>query len=140
MAITKSIHPKKQRKQLYEMPLHLRKKLIVAPLSDELREKYGVRNLPVKKGDTVKVVRGDNAGKEGKVVKVNTARGWVFIEGLTREKASGTPAFIPIHASKVVITKLDLKDKERKAVIERRTGKSVEAEEAKEEKKEGEGK
>lgn len=135
MSLTKSIQPKKQRKLLFKMPLHLRKKLVVAPLSKELRNKYGVRNMPVKEGDTVKVVRGDNAGKEGKVVKVNRKRGWIFIEGLTREKASGTPVFIPIHASKVVITKLDLKDKERKAIIERRTGKTVEVEEEK--KKEG---
>ncbi|PNV81534.1 MAG: 50S ribosomal protein L24 [Fervidicoccus sp.] len=132
MSMTKSIHPKKQRKFLFQMPLHLRKKLVVAPLSRELREKHGVRNMSVKEGDTVKVVRGDNVGKEGKVVKVNRKRGWIFIEGLTREKASGTPAFIPIHASKVVITKLDLKDKERKAIIERKTGKAVEEEEKKE--------
>uniref|UniRef100_A0A7J3SKP8 Large ribosomal subunit protein uL24 n=1 Tax=Fervidicoccus fontis TaxID=683846 RepID=A0A7J3SKP8_9CREN len=135
MSITSSIHPKKQRKSLFNMPKHLRKKVISAPLSEELRNKYNVRSLPVKAGDTVKVVRGDNAGKEGKVTRVNRGNGWVFIEGLTREKANGTPTFIPIHASKVVITKLDLKDKERKAMIERASGRPVEAEE---EKKEGE--
>ncbi|MEM0021691.1 MAG: 50S ribosomal protein L24 [Fervidicoccaceae archaeon] len=133
MSITKSIQPKKQRKALFNMPLHLRNRLVTAPLSKELREKYGVRNMPVKVGDTVKVVRGDNRGKEGKVTRVNRERGWIFIEGLTREKASGTPSFIPIHASKVIITKLDLKDKERRKIIEKRSGKAVEAEETKEE-------
>lgn len=144
MSKTISIKPSKQRKAQLNAPLHKREKLVSAPLSKELRNKYGIRNLPVRVGDTVKVVRGSYAGKEGKVVKVIRKTQRLHIEGLTRERADGTPVYIPIHASKVVITKLELKDEERKKIIERRTGKAVaeEKEETKAEtqdKKEGSG-
>ncbi|HEW64176.1 50S ribosomal protein L24 [Fervidicoccus fontis] len=137
MSLTKSIKPKKQRKILFNAPLHIREKLVTSPLSKELRNKYGIKRLPVRSGDTVKIMRGNNAGLEGKVVKVNRKTGRVHIEKVTRDKADGTPVFIPIHASKVMITKLYLSDKERKQIIERKTGRKV-IEEKEEEKKETE--
>lgn len=127
MALTKSIKPGKQRKALYEMPLHLRRKLLSAPLSDELVEKYGVKTLPVRKGDTVRVMRGEFAGHEGKVVRVDLKRIRIFVEGVQRKKADGTPVWVPIHPSKVMIIKLDLSDNWRMRVIERRAGKKVSA-------------
>jgi len=41
----KSKQPKKQRKFLYNAPLHLRQKIMSATLSNELRQKYGFRTL-----------------------------------------------------------------------------------------------
>jgi large subunit ribosomal protein L24 len=122
MAVTASHKPGKQRKALAEMPLHLRGKLLTARLSDELREKYGVKRLPVRKGDTVLVMRGDFQGAEGKVVKVDLKRVRIFIEGVQKKKADGTPVYVPIHPSKVMITKLDLSDKLRLKIVERRRG------------------
>jgi len=71
MALTSSKKPSKQRKTLYKAKLHLRHRFLTAKLSDELAEKYGVKRLPVRKGDTVKVVRGDWKGHEGKIVDVD---------------------------------------------------------------------
>ena len=122
MPITTSSKPSKQRKALYAMPLHLRHKLFTAPLSPELREKYGVKRLPVRTGDVVRVMRGDFAGHEGKVVKVNLKHARIFIEGVQIKKADGTPVYYPIHPSKVMIVKLDLSDKYRLKIIERRKG------------------
>ncbi len=133
---TLSSHPRKQRKALYNMPLHKREKLVTAPLSEELRRKYGVKRLPVRKGDEVKIMRGAYAGMEGKVNRVDRKNIRLYIDGVTREKADGTPVFIPIHPSKVQIIKLDLKDKKRKEMIERKTGKIVTEEEEKKEEKE----
>lgn len=138
MAFTRSSKPSKQRKALHEMPLHLRRKLLSAPLSDELVEKYGVKSLPVRKGDTVRITRGSFRGHEGKVARVDIKRIRIFIEGVQRKKADGTPVYVPIHPSKVEIVKLDLSDKLRLNVIERRSGKKVELEEKPEEKKEEE--
>lgn len=138
MALTSSSKPSKQRKALYEMPLHLRRKLLTAPLSDELREKYGIKRLPVRKGDVVRIMRGSFKGHEGKVVKVDLKRVRIFIEGVQRKKADGTPVYVPIHPSKVQIIKLDLSDKWRIKVIERKSGKKIELEEKPEEKKEEE--
>lgn len=53
----KSKQPRKQRKARYNAPLHIRHKFMSAALSDELRDKYGKRSFPLRKGDTVRVVR-----------------------------------------------------------------------------------
>jgi len=120
VAITASAKPRKQRKALYTMPHHLRHKLLSAPLSRELREKYGLRSLPVRTGDRVRVMRGDYKGIEGRVIRVNRERGRVYIDTITRTKVDGSTVHVPIHASKVMIVELDLSDKWRKEAIERK--------------------
>lgn len=37
--------------------------------------------LHIKKGDTVKVIAGDDKGKEGKVLEIDLAKGRAFVEG-----------------------------------------------------------
>ncbi len=120
MGFTFSAKPSKQRKALYNAPLHLKRKLLNAPLTPELVEKYGVKRLPVRRGDTVRIMRGDWKGHEGKVIRVDTKRMRIFVEGVQRKKADQTPVYYPIHPSNVVIVKLDLSDKWRKRIIERR--------------------
>jgi len=120
MPLTTSSKPSAQRKALYQMPLHLRHKLFNAMLSPELVEKYGVKRLPVRVGDVVRIMRGDFAGHEGKVVEVDLDRVRVHVEGVQIKKADGTPVYYPIHPSKVMIVKLDLSDKYRLKIIERR--------------------
>jgi large subunit ribosomal protein L24 len=65
------------------------------------------------KGDTVKVMRGEYTGIEGKVEKVNTQRGTLAIEGVQREKIKGGNVKVQIHASNVTILSLNLQDKYR---------------------------
>merc|ERR1712096_179403 len=48
----------KSRKRHFSAPSHIRRRLMSAPLSKELRTKYGVRSMPVRKDDEVQVVRG----------------------------------------------------------------------------------
>jgi len=105
---------------VYQAPLHIKAKQLVAPLSPELRSKYGIRRIKVRKGDTVLIVRGSYAGIEGKVTKVSVKKVRICVEGVTRTKADGTEIYVPIHPSKVVITKLDLSDPKRKQVLERK--------------------
>jgi large subunit ribosomal protein L24 len=112
--------PRKQRKRLYNAPAHIRHKLMAAPLAPELIRSKGVKSLPVKKGDTVRVVRGDHIGFEGKVNRVDMKRYRIFLEGLTREKVDGTNIFVSVHPSKVMIKNLKLDDKWRKAIVERK--------------------
>jgi len=111
---------KVRKKQIYQAPLHSLAKELTAPLSPELVKEHGVKRLRVRKGDTVLIVRGSFSGHEGKVVKVDIRKRRIFVEGATRTKADGREILVPIHASKVVITKLDLSDKYRKQIIERR--------------------
>jgi len=126
--LTLSKQPKKQRKAYFNAPLHKRQKLMTAPLSKELREKYGVKRLPVRKGDKVRVVRGDFRGTEGEVVRVDLRRYRIFVDGVVIEKADKTPVFRPIHPSKVEIIDLKLDDW-RKKIIERRAHPAGEEEE-----------
>ncbi|MEM4827756.1 MAG: 50S ribosomal protein L24, partial [Desulfurococcaceae archaeon] len=68
----------------------------------------------------VRVMRGDYTGHEGRVVKVDLKRVRIFVEGVQMKKADGTPVYYPIHPSKVMIVKLDLSDKYRLNIVERR--------------------
>jgi len=123
--------PSKQRKALFQAPDHRRHKLFAAPLSSNLRGTHGVKTFPVRSGDTVRIMRGDHEGFEGKITRVDPAKYRVYMEGLTREKVDGTTIFLPIHPSKVMITNLNLDDKWRKEILERKKGarKKVKAEE-----------
>ena len=93
---------------------------MAAPLSPELIASKGAKSLPVRKGDTIQIVRGDRKGFEGKISRLDLKRYRIFIEGLTREKVDGTNIFISVHPSKVVLKKLNLDDRWRKAIIERK--------------------
>jgi len=93
---------------------------MAAPLSPELKSSKGVKTLPLRKGDTVRVVRGDHIGFEGKVSRVDLKNYRIFLEGLTREKVDGTNIFVSVHPSKVMIKNLKLDDKWRKAIVERK--------------------
>lgn len=112
---------------VYQAPLHVKAKQLVAPLSEELQKELGVKRLRVRKGDTVLIVRGSFKGHEGRVVKVNVKKVRIYVEGVTRVRSDGREVYVPIHPSKVVITKLDLSDPRRKEVVERRKASRVEA-------------
>jgi large subunit ribosomal protein L26e len=116
---------RKARKAHFQAPSSLRRKLMSAPLSKELREKYKIRSIPVRKDDEVVVARGSYKGREGKVSQVYRLKWAVQIEKVTKEKANGASVPLKLDASKVVITKLKL-DKDRKAIIKRKGGVDVE--------------
>jgi large subunit ribosomal protein L24 len=116
--------PRKQRKALYTAPLHKRRKLLSAHLSKELREKYKRRSLPIRKGDEVKVLRGEFKGKVGKVSKVDLKKLKVYVEGITRKRTVGTEVQVPIHPSNLMIINPDLSDKRRLLILERSSKKA----------------
>ena len=113
-------NPGKQRKMMFNAPAHIRHKLMAAPLSSELAASKGAKTLPVRKGDTVRILRGDNKGFEGKVSRVDLKTYRIYLEGLTREKVDGTNIFLAVHPSKVQIRNLNLDDKWRKEILERK--------------------
>lgn len=95
---------------------------MAAPLSKELQEQYKIKSLPVRKEDSVIVVRGAKKGSEGRISSVYRLKYSVQVDKVQKEKSSGQSIPINIHPSKVVLTKLHL-DKDRKALIERKGGK-----------------
>jgi large subunit ribosomal protein L24 len=119
----KSKKPRKQRKFLYNAPLHLRRKMISSHLSKELRQQYKKRSLPLRKGDEVKVMRGEFKGVVGKVVKIDTKKYKVYVDTVKKKRSIGTEYLVPLSPSNLMIVKLNLDDKYRMKMLER--GKSV---------------
>ncbi|MCX8197159.1 MAG: 50S ribosomal protein L24 [Candidatus Micrarchaeota archaeon] len=115
-----SKQPRKQRKLRFLAPLHIRKKLVSAHLSDELKAKLGTkrRSIPVRKGDKVKLMRGEKKGHIGKVTKVNLSTLKIFVEGVTIRNSKGIEKQIPIDPSNVMILEGDF-SKDRLKMIQR---------------------
>ena len=116
----RSKQPRKQRKYRYNAPLHIKQKFMRAHLSKELRKKYNRRSLGLKKGDKVKIVRGQFKKKTGKVDKVDLKENYVYITGIEITKKDGTKAFYPLQPSNLMITELNLDDKKRQKILDRK--------------------
>lgn len=119
--MAKSKKPRKQRGRLYQAPLHKRRKMIASHLSSKYLEDakhYYPRSAVVRKGDTVKIIRGSFSGHIGKVESVDTKSIRIKVDGATIAKADGTQIAAKIHPSNVIITKLDLSDPIRKRKFE----------------------
>ena len=116
----KSSKPRKQRKFRYTAPMHTRQNFVNVHISETLSSKLGIkrRSIEVRKGDTVKVMVGDNKGKGGKVSAVSLKTGKILIEGIIKKDAKGKEKPIPIHASNVYLSDLDMSDKLRKVSVD----------------------
>merc|ERR1712110_264743 len=100
---------RKSRKAHFNAPSHLRRKIMSASLSKELRGQYNVRSMPLVKDDEVKIVRGHFKGEQtGKVISVYRKKYVIHVERISREKANGQTTHIGLHPSNVVITKMKL--------------------------------
>jgi len=105
--------PRKQRRALFNAPLHVRSKAVVSHLSGDLHKKYGRRSLRVRSGDKVKVLRGQFRGKAGKVERIDTKKGRAFVNGVESVKKDGSKVLYPVHSSNLLIIELNLSDKKR---------------------------
>ena len=115
-----SKQPRKQRKYRYNAPLHIRQKFMHTHLSKELRKKYGRRNLNLRKGDKVRVVRGNYRKHAGKVERIDLKQNKAYIEGIEVAKKDGTKTTYPIYPSNLIITELNLDDKMRQRILDRK--------------------
>ena len=108
-----SKQPRKQRKYLANAPLHLKRKMLSVNLSKPLREKHKTRNIEVRKGDKVKIMRGGFKKKQGKIIEVKTKLLKIYIEGMQKKKTDGSKVNVPFKASNLQIVELNLDDKKR---------------------------
>jgi len=105
-----STQPRKQRKYRVNAPLHTKHKFLSASLSKELKKKYGKRNLPLRKGDEVLVMRGSFKKKRAKVVSVNLKNSHIELENINRSKKDGTKIAVKFSPSVLQIQVLDIED------------------------------
>ncbi len=108
-----SSKPKKQRKFHYDKPLHMKQQCLASHLDKKLAKQLEKRSIPIRKGDTMKVMRGGMKGKSGKITGVNYGKGIVFIENIMRKKANGEEVQVPLKASNLLVTDLDKSDSKR---------------------------
>ncbi len=105
--------PSKTRKEMYNMPMHKASKQVASHLNEKLAKEFKKRSIPVRKGDTVKIIRGDNKGKEGKITAVNRHSRKIFVEKVVTKRSNGEEKQIAIDASKVIIKDVDRTDRKR---------------------------
>jgi large subunit ribosomal protein L24 len=103
---------RKQRKFRFNAPLHIKMKLMSSNLSKELRKKTGKRSTPLRKGDTVKIMKGEFKKQTGKIAEIKSYSMKVYIEGMQKSKKDGTKVNIPFDPSNLQITGL-AEDKKR---------------------------
>ena len=113
-----SKQPRKQRKFLANAPIHIKKKRVSANLSKELRKKYSIRSIPIRKGDTVKIMRGTFKKKEGKVTGVKPDTFGIEVEGIQRKKQDGSKVNVKLQPSNLQIIELDLADSRRSSFLQ----------------------
>ena len=107
MVRVNSKQPRKQRRALQNLKNHQVSKIFTAPLDESLQEVYGIKRIPVRVGDSVRIVRGEFVGVEGKVNSLNKKTRRLIIEECVLQKKSGENYFVPIAVSNVLITKFE---------------------------------
>jgi large subunit ribosomal protein L24 len=116
----KSKQPRKQRKYRHNAPLHIKQKFVSAHLSKELRKKHNKRSINLRKGDGVKIMRGQFKNKTGKIEEISLKKTSVYVSGIEVVKRDGTKSRYPIHPSNLMVTELDMDDKMRNKIFERK--------------------
>jgi large subunit ribosomal protein L24 len=111
--LPKTKSPRKQRKRIRDSPLHTHKRLLRCRLDEFLREEYGLRSLAIKKGDLVRVMRGQFRDTEGTVVGVDYRNVRVYLDSASTTKADGKETKVPVHPSNLMLVKLELDDERR---------------------------
>jgi large subunit ribosomal protein L24 len=105
--------PSKERKHQYTMPMHKAAKAVAAHLDEKLAKELGKRSIGVRKGDTVRIMRGGFAKREGKISSVDRKARKVFIEKMVKKKSNGQEWEVPIDASNLLVIDIDKTDRKR---------------------------
>jgi large subunit ribosomal protein L24 len=111
--------PTKMRNQLIYRASHVtRSKQVSSPLSKELKKKFSKKSVRVVEGDSIKIVRGEFKGVDGKIAKISIQKSSLAIEGVKKEKTKGEKFDVYVHSSNVIVTGLNSEDKWRVSKLE----------------------
>ena len=109
---------KMRNKMIYRATYTTKSKQLGSALSKDLHKKYGKRSVRVIEGDSIRIVRGEYKGVDGKISTISTQKNSVSIEGIKKEKTKGDKFDVYIHTSNLVVTSLNTGDKWRMARLE----------------------
>ncbi|MBD3310437.1 50S ribosomal protein L24 [Candidatus Woesearchaeota archaeon] len=116
----RSKQPRKQRKYRLNAPMHIKKNFLSAHLSKDLRKKHSARSIFLKKGDKVKVMRGQFRKKIGTVDRIDLQNSKAYVTGIETVKKDGSKIMYPLQPSNLMITDLKLDDKKRQKMLDRK--------------------
>ncbi len=103
---------------IYRASHVVKSKQVSSHLSKELKKKFSKNSIRIVEGDSVKIVRGEFKGVDGKVSKISIQKNSLSIEGVKKEKTKGEKFDVYIHSSNVIVTGLNSDDKWRSAKLE----------------------
>jgi large subunit ribosomal protein L24 len=109
-----SKQPRKQRKFIAKAPLHIKRKMLSIRLSKDLIKKHEQKNIVARKGDIVKIMKGNFKKKQGKITEIKLKTSKIYVEGIQVKKMDGSKANVPLKAPNLQIIELNLNDKKRK--------------------------
>jgi ribosomal protein uL24 len=115
MKFSKEISEKRRnnRKKHYNADSNKKRIIMSSRIDKSFRKNYSPTTMPVRKGDEVKIMRGIQKGKSGKIVQCSRKGIFIYVSTVTYKKMNGDEAYLPIHPSNVQIQKLVL-TRERK--------------------------
>jgi len=102
--------PRRQRKALYTADSFERRRRMAVLLSRELRGRFHRRSVPVRKGDTVRVLGGSFKGREERVARIDRRDYSVPLDNVTLKTADEKLKPLPLRPGHLVITRLNLSD------------------------------
>jgi len=109
--------PRRQRRALYTSHTAERRRTMSVALSRELRGRFHRRSLPVRKGDTVRVLSGSFVGREERVAKVDRRGLSVTLDNVTLKAADEKLKPLALRTSHLVLTRLNLSDPWRRRTL-----------------------
>jgi large subunit ribosomal protein L24 len=109
--------PRRQRKALFTADTFERRRRMTVPLSRELRSRFGRRAMPVRKGDTVRVLSGSFVGREERVARINRRDYAVTLDNVTLKTADEKLKPLELRPGHLVITRLNLSDPWRRRAL-----------------------
>jgi ribosomal protein uL24 len=118
MSVLSPHSPRRQRKSVYDATSFERRVLMTVPLSRELRRRFHTRSIPIRKGDTVRVMSGSFVGREERVAKVDRRGYSVTLDNVTLKSGESKLKPLAIRTSHLVLTKLNLADGWRREILQ----------------------
>jgi large subunit ribosomal protein L24 len=110
--------PRRQRRAVYEADTFERRRRMTVPLSRELRRRFHLRSVPLRKGDTVRVMRGSYVGREERVAKLNRRDYTVTLDNVTLKSGEEKLKPLPVRTNHLLIVRLNLADSWRRESLQ----------------------
>ncbi|MGP8073272.1 MAG: 50S ribosomal protein L24 [Thermoplasmata archaeon] len=102
--------PRRQRRAVYNADTFERRLRMTVPLSRELRSRFHRRSVPLRKGDTVRVMKGSFVGREERVAKIDRRGYTVTLDNVTLKSGEEKLKPLPVRTNHLLIVRLNLAD------------------------------